>query len=94
VCYRNLDKAEDRLEKLNQALKEVDARVAELRNRFEKRTTEAAQLKLELDKANETIAAAESLVGKLGGEHRRWNEQVSYQPKDHLLRLVFHVTFF
>ena len=64
------------MEKLTRALEEVDARVAELRSKFEKRTTEAAQLKLELDKANETIAAAESLVGKLGSEHKRWNEQV------------------
>ena len=73
---RNLEKAEDRLEKLGRALEEVDSRVAELRSKFEKRTTEAAQLRLELDKANETIEAAENLVGKLGSEHLRWNEQV------------------
>lgn len=44
--------------------------------RFEKRTQEAAQLKMELDKAQETIAAAETLVGKLDGEFKRWSGQV------------------
>lgn len=44
---------------------------------FEKFTTEAAKLKIELDKANETITAAENLVGKLDGEYIRWSEQVT-----------------
>jgi len=74
---RNLEKAESRVEKLSKALDEVDDRVAELRNKFQVRTTEAAQLQTEVDKANETINAAESLVGKLGDEHQRWSEQVS-----------------
>lgn len=45
-------------------------------SRFEKRTQEATQLKMELDKAQETIAAAETLVGKLDGEFKRWSGQV------------------
>ncbi|XP_070553238.1 cytoplasmic dynein 2 heavy chain 1-like isoform X2 [Ptychodera flava] len=73
---KNLQKAESRMEKLQKGLDEVDKKVSELRTRFEKRTTEAAKLKLDLDKANETILAAETLVGKLEGEHQRWNEQV------------------
>jgi len=44
--------------------------------RFEQRTTEAAKLKLDVDKANETIEAAENLIGKLEGEYKRWSAQV------------------
>ena len=44
--------------------------------RFEQRTQEATQLKIELDKAQETITAAETLVGKLEGEFKRWSGQV------------------
>jgi dynein heavy chain 2 len=65
------------MEKLSKALDEVDRKVAGLRDRFEKFTTEAAKLKIELDKAEETIQAAESLVGKLDGEYQRWSGQVS-----------------
>ena len=44
--------------------------------RFELRTQEATQLKMELDKAQETIQAAETLVSKLDGEFKRWSGQV------------------
>ena len=37
---------------------------------------EAAKLKLELEKATETINAAENLVLKLEGEYKRWSTQV------------------
>ena len=45
-------------------------------HRFEQRTTEAAKLKLDVDKAIETIRAAENLIGKLEGEYKRWSTQV------------------
>ena len=44
--------------------------------RFELRTQEATQLKMELDKAQETIQTAETLVSKLDGEFKRWSGQV------------------
>lgn len=75
-CYRNLQKAEAKLEKLGSALSEVDRKVAGLRDKFEKTTTEATRLKIDLDKATETITAAENLVGKLDGEFTRWSAQV------------------
>ena len=50
--------------------------VASLRNRFESLTKEAAELKIKLDRENETIEAAETLVSKLEGEYQRWNQQV------------------
>ncbi|CAG5115632.1 unnamed protein product, partial [Candidula unifasciata] len=60
----------------SQAVGEVDRKVASLRTRFETLTKEAAELKIKLDKENETIEAAETLVSKLEGEYRRWNQQV------------------
>ena len=47
--------------------------------RFELRTQEATQLKMELEKAQETIQAAETLVSKLDGEFKRWSGQVRNQ---------------
>lgn len=73
---KNLDKAVKRLTNLERTLSEVDAKVAGLRDKFERRTREAEKLKLELEKANDTITAAELLVSKLEGEHERWNTQV------------------
>lgn len=64
------------MSKLSQALGEVDRKVATLRNRFETLTKEAAELKIKLDRENETIDAAETLVTKLEGEYQRWNQQV------------------
>ena len=65
--------------KLQKGLTEVDQKVASLKTKFQKTTTEAAKLKIELEKAEETITAAENLVGKLEGEYERWNGQVSLQ---------------
>ena len=62
--------------KLSKGLSEVDRKVENLRKTFEKTTTEAAKMKVELDKANETIVAADNLVGKLEGEYQRWSGQV------------------
>lgn len=77
LCFRNLEKAEGRMAKLQKGLTEVDQKVENLKRKFERTTTEAAKLKVELEKAEQTIAAAENLVGKLEGEYQRWNGQVS-----------------
>lgn len=66
------------MEKLSRALDEVDQKVAQYRHRFETLTKEAAELKIKLDKENETIEAAETLVSKLHGEFTRWNSLVIY----------------
>ena len=65
------------MEKLGKGLDEVDRKVEGLRKKFEHTTTEAAKLRVELDKATETIEAAGNLVGKLEGEYQRWNSQVA-----------------
>lgn len=69
------------MDKLSKGLKSVDEKVDELKQRFEKFTEEATKIKIGLDKETETLKLAESLVGKLDGEYKRWNEQVSFFPK-------------
>ena len=78
----NLEQSEQRLERLSKGLEQLDKKVADMRVKFEGRTTEAARLKLEVEKEEETILAAENLVGKLKGEHERWSEQVKELNKE------------
>ena len=75
---RNLEKAESRMEKLQRGLDDVDRKVETLKRKFETTTTDAAKLRVELEKAEETIKAAELLVGKLDVEYDRWNSQVRH----------------
>ena len=73
---KKVQKSQMRIENLEKALDVVETEVSEMRCRFDKRTTEASRLAIELDQATETITAAENLVGKLVGEHTRWSAQV------------------
>jgi dynein heavy chain 2 len=59
------------MDELSHDLKLVDDKVDKYRATFEKTTTEAQRLKINLEKANETIEAAQNLVGKLEGEFYR-----------------------
>jgi len=77
--FRNLSSLEGKMTKLQKGLSQVDHKVSNLKKTFEVRTTEAAKLKVELEKEQETIEAAENLVGKLEGEYQRWSEQVRLQ---------------
>ena len=76
VLTQNLEKSEVKLAKLVKVLELLDRKVQQMRDRFEQLTTEAAKLRIEVEKEEEIIAAAENLVGKLEGEHRRWSKQV------------------
>ena len=76
VLMQNLEKSQVKLEKLGMVLKALDRNVKELRDRFELLTTEAAKLRIEVEREEEIIAAAGNLIGKLQGEHKRWSEQV------------------
>ena len=76
VGGRSLHKAESRMDKVGRALGEVDRKVQTLKKKFERTTTEAAKLNVELENAQEVITAAENLVGKLDGEYARWSGQV------------------
>ena len=76
VLKDNLDHSEERMGKLMAVLSKLDQKVKEMRSRFELLTTEAAKLKIDVEKETEIIAAAENLVGKLEGEYKRWSAQV------------------
>lgn len=68
------------MDKLSKGLKTVDEKVAELRDRFETFTKEATQIKIDLDREQEIISVAETLVSRLDGEYKRWNQQVCERP--------------
>ncbi|XP_073719558.1 cytoplasmic dynein 2 heavy chain 1 [Misgurnus anguillicaudatus] len=72
----NLRKTENRKNKLEKELNSVGEKVLELKEKFQCRTTEAAQLESEVSRAQETISAAEKLLQQLDGEHTRWTAQV------------------
>nr|DBA32514.1 TPA: hypothetical protein GDO54_000298 [Pyxicephalus adspersus] len=76
VLQANFKKTEERKQRLEEQLNTVGQRVAELKEKFQMRTTEAAKLEAELTKAQEIIQSAELLIGQLDGEHKRWNAQV------------------
>ncbi|XP_043547742.1 cytoplasmic dynein 2 heavy chain 1 isoform X2 [Chiloscyllium plagiosum] len=77
ALVENLSKTEERKQNLEVKLCSVGRKVAELKEKFQIRTTEAAKLEAEVNKAQETIEAAEKLIRQLDGEHRRWNAQVA-----------------
>lgn len=82
MLKRNLEHSEERLGKLLAILSKLDHKVKEMRTRFELLTTEAAKLKIDVEREAEIIAAAENLVGKLEGEYKRWSAQVGELAKE------------
>lgn len=70
--------AEQQIGKLSSGLTDVDKTVSELKNQLNTYTKEAAEIEIHLNKAQETISAAEGLVGKLNDEFERWKKQVQY----------------
>ena len=76
ALVQNLERSEVKLAKLAKILESLDHKVHQMKTRFEQLTTEAAKLRIEVEKEEEIITAAENLVGKLEGEHRRWSDQV------------------
>ena len=74
--------AEDHIGELSTGLDEVDQQVAVLRERLNKFTKEAAEVEIRLNKTQETIDAADSLVAGLEVEFKRWNEEVKVMDQD------------
>ncbi len=72
-----MQKAEKQMDKLSKGLKTVDDKVSDLREQFETSTKEATQIKIDLEKEQETLGVAAQLVEGLSGEFARWNQQVS-----------------
>ena len=85
--HQNLKLAEEQIGQLSMGLTNVDKTVAELKNQLNTYTKEAAELEIHLSKAQETINAAEGLVGKLNDEYERWKSQVCY----YLSRFSFYI---
>ena len=73
----SLDTSRTRMAQCKQDLVDLDKQVVDLKNEFSRRTGEAEALKLSLKKAEDQLNAAERLLGKLGGEKSRWEEQVT-----------------
>ena len=78
---KSLEKVTSKMNSVGSELSKVDDRVAMLRKTFEETTTEAAKLKIELEKAEDIMKSAQNLVGKLENEHHRWNNQVAELQK-------------
>ncbi|XP_068122972.1 cytoplasmic dynein 2 heavy chain 1 isoform X2 [Hyperolius riggenbachi] len=76
VLQSNFRRTEERKQRLEEQLNTVGQKVAELKEKFQTRTAEAAKLEAELSRAQEIIQSAELLIGQLDGEHKRWNAQV------------------
>ena len=65
--------------KVNNNLKEIatiEKNVKEYENKYAKLTGEAELLKIELNKTEELLTKARSLLGKLTGEKNRWEQQI------------------
>uniref|UniRef100_A0A8L8Q3M1 MT domain-containing protein n=1 Tax=Heligmosomoides polygyrus TaxID=6339 RepID=A0A8L8Q3M1_HELPZ len=72
----NLSKAEKQIDKLSKGLLTVDEKVAALKERFEGLMKEATQIKIDLEKEQNTIKVAGTLVDRLAGEYSRWQVQM------------------
>jgi dynein heavy chain 2 len=72
----SLDTSTKRVEECENELVALDLEVVEMKLEFGRRTSEAEALKLNLKKAQDSLFAAERLLGKLGGEKDRWKGQV------------------
>ena len=86
--YRNLERAEAQIGELSVGLEDVDKQVSVLREKLNRSTKEAAEVEFHLNKAKETISAAESLVTKLEGEYQRWSQQVRMKSSVKVLQLL------
>ena len=72
-----LDSARERLVQCTEDLRTVDGDVKKLKATFGKVTGEAETLKMELERTNATLQAAQSLLDKLSGEQERWEATVA-----------------
>lgn len=72
----SLESSKQRLVECEAELGVLDQRVVELKEDFGRKTGEAEALKIGLKRAQDTLSAAENLLGKLSGEKGRWVETV------------------
>ena len=72
-----LNSSKERLAQCQRELSGLDAKVAELKADFQKRTAEAETLKVSLAKAEAVLGSAQTLLEKLSGERGRWEEMAA-----------------
>ncbi|VDN60499.1 unnamed protein product [Dracunculus medinensis] len=80
---RSLGKVEKQMEKLSKGMKQVDIKVAELKNNFEVLMKDATRIKIDLDREKDIIKLAGTLVDRLKDEFLRWNEEMVELQKQH-----------
>ena len=73
---RKLSESQDRLSFCEAELTQLDLQVQQLKLNFQQKTSDAEILKIGLNKAQSTLKAAQSLIGKLSDEKIRWQEQI------------------
>jgi dynein heavy chain 2 len=73
----SLESSKQRLVECEAELGVLDQKVVELKEDFARKTGEAESLKIGLKRAQDTLGAAENLLGKLAGEKGRWVETVA-----------------
>jgi len=74
--------SKQRVAECQQQLAQLDKKVSVLKSDFQKKTAEAETLKVSLEKAESTLAAAQKLIEKLGGERGRWDSQLKSLRSD------------
>ncbi|EFC42807.1 cytoplasmic dynein [Naegleria gruberi] len=75
VLNNQLAQCESKLNTLNEKVKS-------LQDEYEQKTQEAESLKFGLQQAEKTLSSAKSLIGKLGGEKERWEQQLDALAKE------------
>jgi len=78
----SLKEVQARLVECREQLGGIDQRVAQLREEFETRTREAEVLRVDLERANNTLGKANNLMSKMSGEKQRWEQQVKEIKRD------------
>ena len=73
-----LKKSQNRLDACEAELAEIDEKVAALKADFSAKTREAETLRAGLETAQATLEGAQRLLGQLGGEQGRWQEQADF----------------
>lgn len=74
---QSLESSRQRLKQCSDDIASSDSTVAKLTEKFASLTQEAGQLKMGLQKAMDTLEAAQNLLGKLDVEKDRWSVQMS-----------------
>jgi dynein heavy chain 2 len=70
-----LERSQQRLETCASELREIDNRVAEIKDQFSRKTAEAQMLRNSLEHAEATLSKASALIHQLSGEQQRWEQQ-------------------